>query len=132
MRCKKVSTEAQGIVVKTFSGLNESPICTIGSRSHLDHYISVENLQVHPASVIIHGLITSRPKSVRFSSPDKNDSDSCWNAWTELPDYGRKAFDHVQLLACGRTHENVIVHIKVRWPDPEWQEEANMAIEVTP
>ena len=118
-KCDRTAA-ARGIFLRTFSTHGAVGQCNIGSRSHLDHHVLIENLQVYDAEISCIASISSRPPSIRFDSGGGHpaDTDDRWHASTTLTDADSKEFEHVKLLRSGVGAENIRVDVEVRWPEP--------------
>ena len=136
-RCSN-SKRIRGLFVHVISSIDgKSAVSSIGSRTDVKHFVTVENLGGYPADLNCRGQISSTHPSIRFDSPEPGDSATAWrDSYPGLLDNDSHPFDHVKLLPTssgGRGSEIIHTNLDVVWPQPARKSPpVALAIQVSP
>jgi hypothetical protein len=97
--CFKKKKEA-GLIIKTFTGNRQGKkICKIATRQDVRHLVNLRSLLVYDTDVKCIAQITTKPRIIRFESPNTGDTEERWTAECHLGPFGEHTFSHVRVLS---------------------------------
>lgn len=132
-QCKS-SGSIGGLYIETVSGTSlKQYICTLGTRTNIQHLVYLENLHTYPVKVDCTGLINANPNKLQFFSPYSTDTDKIWYANTSIGNGGKHTFSHVNLhsLQTSFGNETVDTRISADWYQQKQPEMITLTINIT-
>lgn len=131
------SKRVRGLFICVLSSADgKVPVNSIGTRTDVKHWVTVENLGGYPADIICGGRIGSNQPVIKFDSGRANDSVTVWtDNYPGLPDGATQPFSHVTLLptSSGKPGSEIVhVDLRVTWPQPARNESPTLYIQVYP
>src|SRR5436305_14511758 len=99
-KCFKKKKEA-GLRIRTFTGeMPRKKICKVAMRRNVRHLVNLKNLLAYDTDVTCIAQITTKPRFIRFESPNADDIEERWTAECHLgKDFGEHTFSHVGVLS---------------------------------
>lgn len=127
----------RGLYVTALSSADgKVAVGTLGTRTDVKHWVTVENLGGYPADLACRGRISSTHPAIKFDSGRTGDTATVWtDGYPGLPDMASWDFDGVSLLpaSTGASGMEIIyADLEVEWVLPARKEAHTLDIQVAP
>jgi hypothetical protein len=92
--CKAKGWEGS-VEILTFTGIDKNKIiCNVGNPD-IKHFVQVRSLRTYETRIKCTGQITSKPRFIKFESPDTSVTEDEWKAECTLSNNKKHTFSHV-------------------------------------